>query len=116
VVKALQGMNIPWTYETEKIKYIIPESNHVYTVDFTFNNKILVEGKGRLSDYAERKKYELIKEQYPDIDLRFIFDNINKPCGKVKMTHGQWATKNGFQFCSVKDTDTIQQWLKESND
>jgi hypothetical protein len=45
------------------IPYIIPESQHKYTVDWSFpHNNIHIESKGYLSDNAERQKYILIKE------------------------------------------------------
>lgn len=113
VVRILSETNIPWEYEKSKLKYSIPESQHTYIVDFTVGN-LLLEGKGRLEDYAERKKYELIKEQHPEIDLRFIFADPDKIVGGTKKTtHKDWATKVGFQWCSVKDKATIQSWIKE---
>lgn len=104
-----------WQYEVTKIPYTIPESSHNYTVDFTLPNGILLEGKGYLSDHRERYKYVLLKEQHPDLDLRFVFDNINKLCGGTKMTHGAWAEKYGFKYCSIKDTEQIRTWIKEQN-
>lgn len=107
-------MNTPWAYEVSKVKYVVPESNHTYTVDFTVGN-ILLEGKGRLADFAERRKYELIKQQHPNIDLRFIFGDPNKIVGGTKKTtHADWAIKNGFQYCSVKDTEQIKSWIREA--
>jgi len=103
-----------YDYEVTKINYIVPESKHVYTVDWTLPKKILLETKGYLSDSQERNKYLLIKQQYPDIDLRFIFANNSKLCGGMKTTHAQWAEKNGFLYCSIKDVDIINQWIQES--
>jgi hypothetical protein len=105
-----------YDYEVTKLKYIVPESNHVYTVDWTLNSGMLLETKGYLSDHAERNKYVLLKQQYPDLDLRFVFASLTKPCGGMKTTHEQWAIKNGFKYCSVKDVATIKKWIKESNE
>lgn len=115
MVKILNETNTNWGYESQKISYTIPESKHVYTPDFIFENGILGEGKGFISDHAERYKYILVKQQHPEIDLRFIFDNPNKLCGGTKYSHAQWATKYGFKYCSVKDVDTIKEWAKEQN-
>jgi hypothetical protein len=104
-----------YDYEITKIPYIVPESKHVYTVDWTCLNGLLIETKGYLSDHQERTKYVLLKQQYPDLDLRFVFDNVNKLCGGTKYTHGTWAAKHGFPFCSIKDIDIIKEWLNESN-
>lgn len=103
-----------YDYEITQISYKIPESQHTYTVDWTLPSGIFIETKGYLSDHQERTKYILLKQQYPELDLRFVFANNQKLCGGMKTTHAQWAEKNGFQYCSVKDMDTIQQWIKES--
>ena len=112
----LNQFDVPWLYEVTKIPYKIPESDHNYTVDFTLGNGLLIEGKGYLSDHRERYKYVLLKEQNPDLDLRFVFDNPGKLCGGTKMTHGAWATKYNFKWCSIKDVDQIQAWVKEKDD
>ena len=104
-----------WAYEVTKIPYTIPETKHNYTVDFTLGNGVLLEGKGYLSDHQERHKYVLLKQQYPDIDLRFVFDNPNKLCGGTKMTHGKWADKYQFKWCGIKDTEQITSWIKEQH-
>ncbi len=103
-----------YDYEVTKINYIVPESKHVYTVDWTLPKNILLETKGYLSDSQERNKYVLIKQQFPGIDLRFIFANNKKLCGGMKTTHEAWAIKNGFKYCSIKDKDVIQSWIQES--
>ena len=105
----IKEFEVQYDYEVTKIPYTIPESNHNYTVDWTFINGLLVETKGYLSDHKERYKYVLLKQQHPDLDLRFVFDNPNKLCGGTKQTHGAWATKYGFKWCSIKDVDQIQQ-------
>ncbi len=103
-----------YDYEVTKINYIVPESKHVYTVDWTLPKNILLETKGYLSDSQERNKYVLIKQQFPGIDLRFIFANNKKLCGGMKTTHEAWAIKNGFKYCSIKGKDVIQSWIQES--
>lgn len=110
----IQEFKADYEYEVTKIPYTVPESKHYYTVDWTFKNGLLVETKGYLSDYKERHKYVLLKEQYPDLDLRFVFDNPNKLCGGTKMTHAAWAEKYGFPYCSIKDVEQIKDWAEES--
>ncbi len=112
----LKEFEVDYGYEVTKIPYVVPESKHNYIVDWTILNGVLIETKGYLSDYAERRKYVLLKEQHPGLDLRFVFDNENKLCGGTKMTHAAWATKYGFKYCSIKDTEQINSWIKESND
>lgn len=112
----IKEFDVAYDYEVTKIPYTIPESNHNYTVDWTFINGLLVETKGYLSDHKERYKYVLLKQQHPDLDLRFVFDNPNKLCGGTKMTHSKWAEKYGFKYCSIKDVDQIKQWVKEKRE
>ncbi len=109
----LQDLDVQYEYEVTRIPYTVPESHHTYTVDWTLLNGKLIETKGYLSDHAERRKYVLLKEQHPDLDLRFVFDNVNKLCGGTKMTHGKWAEKYNFKYCSIKDTDQIKHWINE---
>lgn len=111
----LNNIGIDWKYEITSILYTIPETYHKYTVDFTLENGILLEGKGYLEDHAERKKYVLIKEQHPEIDIRFVFQDPNKKCGGMKTTHAQWADKCGFKWCSIKDTDQLKNWITEDH-
>lgn len=108
----LKEFLVDYDYEVTKIPYVVPESNHTYLVDWTAG-KILFETKGYLSDYQERNKYVLIKQQYPDLDLRFVFDNPNKLCGGTKMTHAKWAEKVGYKWCGVNDIDILTEWFNE---
>ena len=85
-------------YETEKIHYTIPESKHKYTPDFLLKNGIFIEAKGRFM-LNDRKKHLYIQQQYPDIDIRFVFMNPNAPLRKgAKTTYAEWATKHGFLY------------------
>lgn len=111
----LKEFDVTYDYEVTKIPYVIPESNHNYTVDWSLINGIHIETKGYLSEHSERRKYVLIKEQHPNIDLRFVFDNPTKLCGGTKMTHAAWATKYGFPWCGIKDVEQIRSWVKEQN-
>ena len=110
----LKESKIEYEYEVTKIPYIVPESNHNYIVDFSGSNGIHYEVKGWLSDHQERQKYILVKQQHPDLDLRFVFDNPNKLCGGTKYSHAKWADKFGFRWCSIKDVEQIQSWLNEN--
>ena len=112
----LKDFEVEYDYEVTKIPYTIPESKHTYTVDWTLLNGMLLETKGYLSDHQERYKYVLLKQQHPDLDLRFVFDNPNKLCGGTKMTHAKWAEKYGFKWCGIKDVEQIHSWVKERDE
>ena len=112
----LKELEVEYGYEVTKIPYKVPESNHHYTVDWSIQNGLLIETKGYLSDHTERRKYVLLKEQHPGLDLRFVFDNPNKLCGGTKMTHAKWAEKYEFKYCSIKDVEQVAAWIKERDD
>lgn len=98
-------------YEPFKIPYVIPESDHHYTPDYVLPNGIVIETKGRFL-LADRKKHILIKEQYPDLDIRFVFSRSNGRLRKgSKTTYAVWCQKNGFMYA---DTLIPAEWLKEN--
>lgn len=65
-----------------------------YTVDFAVLDKstgvplFYVETKGRFTS-ADRNKHKLIKQQYPDVDLRVLFQHDGK--ATPKMSYTQWC-------------------------
>ncbi len=110
IAKQLDAMRVKYTYEELKISYTVPESQHKYTADFVLPNGIVVESKGRFVT-ADRKKHLLIKQQYPELDLRFVFSNPRCKISKVsKTTYGDWCDKYGFKY----STKTIpKEWVDE---
>jgi len=100
-------------YETEKWKYTIPASDHTYTPDvkiiFPSGHERFVELKGKL-DIPTRKKMVLIREQYPDKDIRILFMRNNKLTKTSKTTYMEWAAKVGY----ISAVGTIpKSWLVE---
>ena len=109
VSEQLKGSGVEFEYETTKIKYVVPESTHTYTPDFTFPNGLIVETKGRFLA-ADRKKHLLIQKQHPELDIRFVFQNSNNKITKgSKTSYADWATKHGFQYA---DKEIPKEWLK----
>jgi hypothetical protein len=97
-------------YETSKIHYTIPESNHTYTPDFILPNGIIVETKG-LFAIEDRKKHLLIRQQHPDKDIRFVFTrSATKLYKGAKTTYAQWCVKNNFKFADKRIPDS---WFNE---
>lgn len=80
----LNKYGIIYSYETDKINYTIPETNHIYTPDFVFykldGTRMYIETKGYW-DAEDRKKHFFIKTSNPDLDLRFIFA---RPYNKIR--------------------------------
>ena len=97
-------------YETSKIKYTIPESDHVYTPDFILPNGIIVETKGRFM-IDDRKKHLLIRAQHPDKDIRFVFTrSATKLYKGARSTYADWCVKYSFKFADKKIPDS---WFNE---
>jgi hypothetical protein len=72
ISQQIESKGIVVEYESEKVAYIIPASEHTYNPDFKLPNGIRVETKGRFV-LADRKKHLLVKEQNPNLDIRFVF-------------------------------------------
>ena len=112
ISQQIESQGIKVEYETEKVPYIIPASNHTYSPDFKLPNGIRVETKGRFVA-ADRKKHLLVKEQNPNMDIRFVFSNSkNKISKKSKTTYGDWCEKNGYKYA---DKIIPNEWFLEEN-
>jgi Phage endonuclease I len=100
VSRALKRSKVSFSYEKEKIPYVL--ARH-YIPDFIISTplgKIYIECKGYL---RRENKAQLIavKRQHPNMDLRILFYSSNK-------TYIKWAEKNGFKYA----IETIpQEWL-----
>lgn len=90
-------------YEQDKIKYLIPESKHSYTPDFTVTKNCYIETKG-LWVAADRKKAVLIKEQHPDITILYVFQRDQLLYKTSPTGYIEWARKNGLDACTFADT------------
>lgn len=98
--------DIPWEYEPEELPWEPPVKTRKYHPDFRIKckdgYKFLVEYKGYLRQ-DEKVKMKCIRQQYPDLDIRFVFQNANAPVAGAKQrkdgtkqTHAEWAEKYGF--------------------
>jgi hypothetical protein len=110
VFKQIEGMKIVPEYESFKISYVIPASNHTYLPDFKLPNGIIVETKGRFV-LQDRKKHLLIQKQYPTFDIRFVFSNSRVKISKgSKTTYADWCDKHGFKYA---DKLIPKSWFNE---
>lgn len=106
----LEKNGIKAEYETHYIPYTVPQSDHKYTPDFILPNGIVVETKG-LFDADDRKKHMLVREQHPEVDIRFVFSSSRSKLYKGSPTsYATWCEKNGFQYA---DKFIPVEWLKE---
>ena len=73
---------------------------------------LFVETKG-FFNVADRVKHLLIKEQHPDVDIRFVFMNpFTKINRKSSTTYASWCEEHGFQFAEER---IPKEWIKASS-
>jgi len=107
----LKENNIEFGYETTKVKFVQPEKKRTYIPDFTIGT-IILETKGKF-ETSERQKHLWIKDQYPDLDIRFVFYDENAKLSKrSKTTYADWCEKYGFKYCTFR-TGIPETWLNE---
>lgn len=98
IAKQIGDNGITVEYETEAIPYVMPATNHKYHPDFKLPNGIRIETKGRFVA-TDRKKQLLVKQQHPELDIRFVFTNSKSKISKnSKTTYADWCIKHGFKY------------------
>jgi len=109
IAKDLKEAGISFLYEDKKITYQVNQVR-TYTPDFILPNGIIIETKGRFV-VDDRMKHLMIREQYPHLDLRFVFSNSRNKIRKgSKTTYGDWCDKHGFLYADKRIPD---EWLKQ---
>lgn len=99
IAEFLQRRDINFAYEPDKLPYTI---DFEYIPDFRLPNGIYLEAKGLLT-YEDRRKMLAVKEQHPDLDIRFVFMRPNNTIAKgSKTTYAQWADKHNFKWCNYQ--------------
>jgi len=111
IAKKLSADKIPFEYEKLKINFNQPEKKRSYTPDFQLlSNGIIIESKGRFL-VADRLKHLWVKEQHPELDIRFVFSNSKAKLSKAsKTTYGMWCDKHGFKY---SDREIPLSWILE---
>lgn len=111
VANQLISLSVPVVYEQHKIEFTQPAKLRTYTPDFLLPNGIIVETKGYF-EAEDRQKHLFIKQQNPEIDIRFVFTNPNTKLRKGSPTsYAMWCDKNGFLY--AQKLIPIE-WLNES--
>lgn len=109
--KTIYANNPDLEYEPEspRVGYTIP---YRYIPDFRLPNGILVEAKGYLRP-RDRTKMRKVKEQNPDLDIRFLFQRANTKLTKSKNSemYWQWAERLGFEW--HEGTKIPEEWYCE---
>ena len=110
--EAMTEYGLAWLYEPEKYPWVPPPKRYIpdFRVTTKTGKSFLIEYKGYLRP-EDRTKMKAIRKQYPQLDLRIIFQNAKKPLYKGSpSTYGDWATKNGYKWA---DKTIPQDWLRE---
>ena len=95
VAKQLIELNVNFEYEKKRVPYQIDAK---YIPDFILPNGIIVECKGRFTS-EDRRKMRLVKEQNPDLDIRFVFSRSSSKINKgSKTSYADWCCKYKFPF------------------
>lgn len=115
--KQIEEAGLEVDYENHKISYTIPARNSTYTPDFRLPKKgggfFYVETKGRWVT-EDRHKHLLIRDQHPDIDIRFVFSNANAKLYKGSPTsYAMYCERHGFVWANKTIPDD---WLHEANE
>jgi hypothetical protein len=129
VAEKLTEAGVEFGYESRHVPYTVPAREAKYLPDFDVNGcPIIIEPKGRFGgnyegfrgkrmvgskDAAvkERQKFILLKEQHPELDIRFIFSRASTPIyPKSPTSYGKWATDHGFKWAEKNVPDA---WIEE---
>lgn len=99
-------------FETHYLPYVVPERTAKYNPDLFLPNGIIVECKG-IFETADRQKHLLVREQYPELDIRLVFSSSkSKIYSGSKTTYADWCEKHGIQYA---DKLIPASWLREPN-
>lgn len=110
VAESLNKRGVGFEYEAHVVRYVQPARQARYSPDFILPNGIVIETKGRFVT-KDRQKHLLIKDQHPDLDIRFVFSNPNTRISKTsKTTYAMWCQKHGFMYAKK---DIPVEWIAE---
>ena len=110
VAAYLGKRKVDFQYEKVSFDYVPKIRN--YTPDFYLpESTIYIETKGRLTT-NDRVKHLLIKDQYPDLDIRFVFVNAdNKISRTSKTTYANWCDRHKFLWAeSLVPMEWLNGW------
>ena len=109
IAEQLKALGVDYGYESQSIPYRIIQNSR-YTPDFILPNGIMVEAKGMLTA-KDRKKHLLIRDQHPEYDIRFVFQQPGARIYKGSKTRVRdWCDRNGFIWAAKR---IPEEWIKE---
>ncbi len=105
IAKILTDQGVRWEYEPDKFEWQPPVST--YSPDFKVYNEdgsfYYIETKGNFKP-TDRVKMYCVKQQHPELDVRFIFmtpTNKLLPRSKTSQTYADWAEKHDYPVMDV---------------
>ena len=90
----LTNQKCKFKYEPLSVTYTITSK---YTPDFVLDNGIVIEAKGFFR-YKDQRKHRAVREAHPELDLRFVFSNINQRVQGSKLANARWCEKYNFKY------------------
>ena len=82
------------------IEYINCKKTKVFVPRFVMSDGMIVESVSYLLK-QDCRKYLLLREQYPNLDIRFIFESADKyVSGGDGLTLAEWAASNKFHWAN----------------
>lgn len=110
IADELTHEGVDFLYEPKGwVHYNKPTSK--YKPDFVLPNGIIIEAKGQFLS-SDRTKHKLIKEQHPNLDIRFVFSNSKTTIGsKSRTTYAMWCQRYGFEYA---DKSIPREWINEA--
>jgi hypothetical protein len=106
IADTLSVRKIPFGYETQLVSYIVERT---YKPDFILENGILIEAKGYFRS-ADQRKHRAIKNQHPELDIRFVFMKLSSRVQGSKMTCQEWCEKYDFLYA---EKEIPKVWLRK---
>jgi hypothetical protein len=115
VAEQIKSAEYPLKYETETLKYIVPERQAKYTPDFVFikkdGNLMFIETKGRWTS-VDRLKMKHVLASNPGIDIRMVFQSPTQKISKgSNTTYEIYAQKLGIKHVAKKEIPA--EWFTE---
>jgi hypothetical protein len=108
VARDLDARGVKYEFEKVKVKYTKPVKEQTYTPDFSLDNGVIIETKGRFTT-EDRQKMRCVKDQNPTLDIRILFANARNRINKGSpTTYAMWADKNGYKWA---ERVVPQEWI-----
>ena len=106
VADQLDKQCVKYRFEPRWIRYQIEKK---YKPDFLLPNGILIEVKGWFKA-EDQRKHKLIKEQHPELDIRFVFGKLKSKVQGGRFTCLEWCEKYDFQYA---ESFIPNEWIHE---